>query len=150
MRGSRASGPRDNHTCPGAARDAHGRGLARIVVRSELDLEPRLATIPLARAGRRASGTIVRVFDAVFSESRVERPRETRLLGELATPPGEASSARGAIFERFWASNTFGSSPYAIYLTTNVTTARNVFLTTSHSFDTKKRLSRAPQGAKQP
>ena len=51
--------------CPALARDARGRGAACIVVGSELDLEPRLATSPLASAGRRASGTIVRLFDAV-------------------------------------------------------------------------------------
>ena len=75
VRGSRASGPRDKHTCPGAARDAHGRGLARIVVLSEFDLEPRLFTCTRAADGRRASGTIVRLVDAVCFEECLGKRR---------------------------------------------------------------------------
>jgi hypothetical protein len=54
--------------CPALARDARGRGVASDVVGSELDLEPRLATSPVVPTGRRASGPIVRVFDAVCFE----------------------------------------------------------------------------------
>ena len=93
IRGSRASGPRDNHTCPGAARDAHGRGLACIVVGSELDLELRLATSPLASAGRRASGPIVRVFDAVCFERCVAGGRGC-VRGEFSNSATDQKRAR--------------------------------------------------------
>ena len=59
------------NVCPALARDARGRGVARIVVGSELDFEPRLFTCTRAADGRRASGTIVRVFDAVCFEKCV-------------------------------------------------------------------------------
>ena len=69
------------------------------------------------------------------------------LLGELATPPGEASSAQAPLFERFWASNTFGSSPYAIYLTTNVTTnPQRLFDYQSLLRHEKAALARAARG----
>ena len=63
------------HVCPAPARCSCGRGVACIVVGSELDLELGLARSPLAPAGRRASGPIVRVFDAVCFEKCVGKRR---------------------------------------------------------------------------
>ena len=73
-------------------RRPHRRRRVRVRVRTSAGYES-------ARAddGRRASGPIVRVVDAVFSESRVERPRGTVLNGELATPQAKLL-APGATF----------------------------------------------------
>ena len=90
---ARASGPREDHTCPAPARDARGRGVARIVVGSELDFEPRLFTCTRAADGRRASGTVVRLFDAVCFENCVAGGRGC-VRGEFSNSATDQKRAR--------------------------------------------------------
>ena len=56
-------------------RKTHAEEASSIVVGSELDLEPRLFTCTRAADGRSASGTIVRLVDAVCFEKCLGKRR---------------------------------------------------------------------------